>query len=396
MNEMLLGKYGEIALKGLNKRTFEDVLIKNLRRRLEHLGKFQITKAQSIVYIKPVDEKIDVEEAFDLTRKVFGFSKVAKALILEKDWEDIALKAPDYLEENLMVARSFKVVAKRADKKFPMNSPQLCTELGGVLLKKFPHLLVDVHNPDVTVTIEIREKNAFLHANSLPGAGGMPIGTAGKGFLMLSGGIDSPVAGFMMSKRGMSVSAIHFESPPYTSERARMKVEQLAGKMSAYCGRINFFSVPFTKIQEKIREKCPEDLFTIIMRRLMIEIAQKIAEKEGIQCLITGESIGQVASQTIQAVVCTDEIARMPIFRPLIGMDKTEIIEIARRIDTFETSILPYEDCCTVFTPKHPRTKPSIKAVLEGESHFDFTELIDEAIAGTVPFYIDGKTQWTV
>ncbi len=383
MKEIILGKYGEIALKGLNKNVFEDVLIKNLRGRLKALGKFNITRAQSTVYISTIDENIDINDVFEKAKKVFGFSKIIKAGVFEKDWEQIVEKAPKYLEESLLNAKSFKVEAKRADKKFPLNSPQICCELGGILLEKFPHLTVDVHNPDFVVTVEIREKNAFVHNVCENGAQGMPVGTAGKGLLMLSGGIDSPVAGYMLSKRGMKISAIHFESPPYTSQRARIKVEDLARKMSLYCGRINFFCVPFTKMQEEIKKKCPDDLFTVIMRRQMIVIAQKIAEDKGLDCLITGESIGQVASQTIGGITCTEAIASIPIFRPLIGMDKTEIIEISRKIDTFDISIQPYEDCCTVFTPKHPRTQPSVKMVEEAESKVDFTDLIEEAVANT-------------
>lgn len=391
MKEIILGKYGEIALKGNNKNIFEDVLIRNLKRRLYDFGQFEITKAQSTVYINPINVNADIDEIVAKVQKIFGFAKLSKALILPKDWDEIVKIAPDYLEETLSMAKTFKVVAKRADKKFPFDSPKICMELGGVLLEKFPHLTVDVRNPEVTVTVEIREKNAFIHALALNGAGGMPVGTSGRGLLLLSGGIDSPVAGYMMGKRGMQISAIHFESPPYTSERARMKVESLASRMAEYCGQINFFCVPFTKIQEEIRRNCPEELFTIIMRRLMMEIAQRIVDMKELDCIITGESIGQVASQTMQAIKCTDIIAKCPVFRPVIGMDKSEIVEISRKIDTYDISIEPYEDCCTVFTPKHPRTKPNLELVEKAQEKFDFEPLIVEAIEGTNPYIIKAQ-----
>ncbi len=273
--------------------------------------------------------------------------------------------------------------AKRSDKRFPMKSPEICRELGGVLLSKFSHLEVDVNNPEVTVTVEIRDTNAYVHAVNIRGAGGLPVGTSGHAMLLLSGGIDSPVAGYMMAKRGVHISAIHYVSPPYTSERAKLKVEQLCEKITPYCGSIAFFCVPFTKIQEEIKNNCPEEFFTIIMRRLMMKIAQKICEREKCLALITGESVGQVASQTMNALMCTDAVCEIPVFRPLIGMDKTEIVEISRKIDTYETSIQPYEDCCTVFTPKHPKVRPLLADVEAAEASFDFSALIDEAVANT-------------
>lgn len=379
MKEIILAKYGEIALKGLNKHTFEDVLIKNMRYRLRALGEFDISRSQSTIYVSAKDDSTDMDEALSKLTKVFGLAKVCKAVVLEKNWDVIAKTAPSYLEDVLGSVKTFKVMAKRSDKHFPMNSPQLMRDLGGVLLDAFPHLSVDVHNPQITVTVEIREQNAFIHADNVNGAGGMPVGTSGKALLLLSGGIDSPVAGYMMAKRGVKISAIHFESPPYTSERARMKVEQLAAKMTDYCGSIDFYCVPFTKIQEEIRKNCMEDFFTIIMRRLMMEIALNVAKSNDIQSLVTGESIGQVASQTMQAIACTDIISDIPVFRPVIGMDKSEIIEISRKIDTFETSIEPYEDCCTVFTPRHPKTKPILSEVEEQQKLFDFAPLVKEA-----------------
>ena len=388
MKEIILAKYGEIALKGLNKHTFEDTLIKNIRYKLKLIGQFNITRAQSTVYIEPKTDYIDIDDAIERLRKIFGIAKLCRAVVIEKDWDEIAKIAPDYLEDTLLGARSFKVVARRADKRFPMNSPQIMMELGGVLLEKYPHLKVDVHNPEITVTVEIREHNAFIHADNIDGAGGMPIGSSGRALLLLSGGIDSPVAGYMIAKRGVKVSAIHFESPPYTSERARMKVERLAGKMAEYCGAIDFYCVPFTKIQEEIRNNCNEEFFTIIMRRIMMEIAQKVAEENSLQALITGESIGQVASQTMSAIACTDAVATIPVFRPVIGMDKSEIVITSRKIDTFEISIEPYEDCCTVFTPKHPRTKPVLVDVIEEQNKYDFAPLIEQAIIDTQKYTI--------
>lgn len=383
MKEIILCKYGEIALKGLNKSSFESTLVKNVKRRLRRFGKFDYWRSQSTLYISPLEESIDMDEVLEAVGKIFGIVKVYKALEVEKTMEAILGDTLDYLADALEDAQTFKVEAKRADKKFPHKSPEICAELGHVILEKFPHLSVDVHEPDVTVFVEIREKHAFVNAMKFDGAGGLPIGTSGRGMLLLSGGIDSPVAGYMLAKRGMQIQAIHFEAPPYTSERARLKVEKLAEEISEYCGDIAFHCVPFTDIQVAIRDNCPEELFTIIMRRLMMEIAQRICERENCSCLITGESLGQVASQTMGAIVCTDAACRMPVFRPCIGMDKSEIVEIARKIDTFDTSILPYEDCCTVFTPKHPRTRPVLQDVIDGQNQFDFESMIAEAVENT-------------
>ncbi len=383
MKEIILVKYGEMVLKGLNKKSFEDMLTKNIKRRLKNLGQFKITSAQSTTYITPVDENIDLDEVVDRVRKIFGIASLCRACVCEKDFSDITEKSLEYLNEVLSNAKTFKVNAKRSDKAFPMKSPEICTELGGILLEKFPNLTVDVKNPEVTVTVEIRDTNAYIHAENLKGAGGLPVGSSGKAMLLLSGGIDSPVAGYMMAKRGVHIAAIHYVSPPYTSERARMKVEQLCDKMTAYCGGIAFYCVPFTELQEAIKDNCPEEYFTVIMRRLMMEIAQRIAVNDNCLALITGESVGQVASQTMSAIVCTDAVCRMPVFRPLIGMDKTEIIDIARKIDTFETSILPYEDCCTVFTPRHPKVRPNLADIEKAQSAFDFEPLIQKAIENT-------------
>ena len=383
MKEILLIKDGEIALKGLNRSTFEETLIRNLRRRLEDLGGFVFQKAQSTIYATPRTDDVDFEKAIERVKCVFGISAFSRAAVLEKDMDDILDKAPEYLKETLLNVKTFKVEAKRSDKRFALKSPEICAELGGKLLEMFPHLRVDVHNPDVVVMVEIRDFGAYVHAGKIKGAGGMPVGSSGQATLLISGGIDSPVAGYVMAKRGLVLDAVHFESPPYTSPRARAKVEKLTKLISKYCGRIYLHVVPFTEIQEEIKNKCPEDLFTIIMRRIMVMIAQRIAKKTGSQALVTGESLAQVASQTLGAIACTDNAASMPILRPLIGMDKSEIIEISRKIDTFETSILPYEDCCTVFTPRHPKTKPSIDEVKKAEEALDVEALVEKAIKET-------------
>ncbi len=383
MKEIVLVKYGEMVLKGLNKKSFEDMLTKNIKRRLKSLGRFKITSAQSTTYITPLDEGIDLEEVVNRVGKIFGISALCRACVCEKDFGDVTAKSLEYLDEILSNAKTFKVNAKRSDKAFSMKSPEICAELGGILLEKFPNLTVDVKNPEVTVTVEIRDTNAYVHAENIKGAGGLPVGSSGKAMLLLSGGIDSPVAGYMMAKRGVHIATIHYVSPPYTSERALMKVEQLCEKLTDYCGGIAFYCVPFTEIQEAIKDNCPEEFFTIIMRRIMMEIAQRIAEKDNCFALITGESVGQVASQTMSAIACTDAVCRIPVFRPLVGMDKTEIIEIARKIDTFETSILPYEDCCTVFTPRHPKVRPVLSDVEKAQNNLDFEPLIQKAVENT-------------
>lgn len=381
--ELILAKYGEMALKGLNRGTFEDILMKNLRRRLKKFGAFKLTRAQSTIYMEPLSEDIDLDEVLEHLQTVFGIAALCRACTCEKTMKDISAKAVPYLEEVLQGASTFKVEAKRADKAFPLKSPEICMELGGILLDAYPHLSVDVHHPDVTVMVEIRDTHAFVHGANLKGAGGLPVGSSGKALLLLSGGIDSPVAGYRMARRGVHISAIHYVSPPYTSDRAQEKVEQLCQELTPYCGNIAFFCVPFTEIQEAIKTYCPEEYFTVIMRRLMMEIAQKIAAKDNCLALITGESVGQVASQTMQAIACTDAVSRIPVFRPLIGSDKTEIVETARMIGTFETSTLPYEDCCTVFTPKHPKVRPSLAEVEKAQAKFDFTDMIHKAVEGT-------------
>ena len=383
MKEIILIKNGELALKGLNRSTFEDILIKNIRKRIKPLGEFEYRKEQSTISVVPMEDYIDMDEVSDRISRVFGIAAYSRALQVEKDMSVILQNAPDYLAEQLKEARTFKVEGKRSDKKFPLKSPEISAEVGGAILSKFPHLRVDVKNPDILVTIEIREKFAFIRGNQTKGAGGMPTGTAGKSAILISGGIDSPVAAYMMAKRGLVLNAIHFASPPYTSPQSEEKVHNLLRKVSKYSGNICLFTVGFTEIQEEIRDKCPEDLFTLIMRRFMMRISQRIAEKEDCKALITGESLGQVASQTLNALACTDAVCEMPVFRPLIGLDKDEIIKVSRKIDTFDISIEPYEDCCTVFTPKHPKTKPQISIIEAAEQALDIESLIDRAIANT-------------
>lgn len=381
MREIVLIKNGELALKGLNRNSFEDKLIKNMKSRLADLGKFEFTKSQSTIMVEAQSDETDLDLAVERISKVFGIAALSRACVCEKDFDTIRNAAVQYLEEQLENAATFKVEAKRSDKKFPMKSPEICREAGGYILSKFNHLKVDVHNPDIIVTIEIRDKYAFIHGNSIKGAGGMPTGTSGRAAILISGGIDSPVAAYMMAKRGIELCAVHFASPPYTSELAEMKVMELLKKVAKYSGTITTYVVPFTKIQEKIRDLCPEEYFTIIMRRIMMEISEKIAANQNCSALITGESVGQVASQTIYALACTDCVVEMPVFRPCIGMDKEEIIKISRKIDTFETSIQPYEDCCTVFTPKHPKTRPHVEDVAKAQNKItDLDELVEEAI----------------
>lgn len=383
MKEIILIKNGELALKGLNRSTFEDILIKNIRRRLKPLGDFEYRKEQSTVSVVPVDDSVDMDEVNERIARVFGIACYSRALQVEKNMEEILKYAPEYLAEQLKNAKTFKVEGKRSDKKFPLTSPQMSAEVGGAVLEKFPHLKVDVKNPDVLITIEIRDKYAFIRGNQTKGAGGMPTGTAGKSAILISGGIDSPVAAYMMAKRGLTLTAIHFASPPYTSPQSEEKVHELLRQVSKFSGNITLFTVGFTEIQEQIRDNCPEDLFTLVMRRFMMRIAEKIAEKEDCKALITGESLGQVASQTLPALACTDAVVSMPVFRPLIGLDKDEIIAVSRKINTFDISIQPFEDCCTVFTPKHPKTKPQISILENAERALDVDGLIEKALSNT-------------
>lgn len=380
MQEIVLIKNGELVLKGLNRSSFEDVLIKNMRKALKPLGEFTFTKSQSTIMVEPVDKETDLDDAVDKLKKVFGIAALSRAAIAEKSMDSIRETTLEYLGEELEEASTFKVEAKRSDKKFPMKSPEICRELGGDILSKFNHLKVDVHNPDIVVTVEIRDNYAFIRGNNIKGAGGMPVGTSGRAATLISGGIDSPVASYMMAKRGIELVAVHFASPPYTTELAEQKVMDLLKKVAAYSGHITTYVVPFTEIQEQIRDKCPEVYFTIIMRRYMMRIAEKLAKLQNCSALITGESVGQVASQTIYALGCTDAVTTIPVFRPCIGMDKDEIVRISRKIDTFETSIQPYEDCCTVFTPKHPKTRPKLNEIEEAEAVLNSEELIQHAV----------------
>lgn len=380
--EILLIKNGELALKGLNRGTFEAVLMKNLRHRLTPIGDFRLRKAQSTIYIEPIGGKADLDEACARIAKIFGLAAFSRARMVEKDMDAIQQAAVDYLREPLLAARTFKVEARRSDKSFPLGSPAICAQVGGALLDAYPHLTVDVHQPEVLVMVEIRDFGAYIHTAQIPGAGGMPVGTGGKAALLISGGIDSPVAAYMMAKRGIELTGIHFASPPYTSERAEGKVVSLLEAVAEYAGRMDLLVVPFTHIQEEIQRRCPEELFTLIMRRFMMRLSSRLARREECGALITGESVGQVASQTIPALACTDAAADLPVFRPLIGMDKEEIIAAARRIGTFDISILPYEDCCTVFTPRHPRTRPKLAMVVEAEKALDGEALMAEALEG--------------
>lgn len=394
MKEIILLKDGEIVLKGLNRRTFEDVLKKNIRHAISHLGSFEIKSAQSIIYVKPLSDDIDLDEACLKISRVFGIVSYSRAAICEeKTLESIIATAPVYLEKELKAVKTFKVEARRSDKRFPYKSPEICAELGGVILDKFPHLSVDVHNPDLIVNVEVRDFGAYVHGAAHKGAGGIPVGTSGNAAILISGGIDSPVAAYMMAKRGLKLTAVHFASPPYTSKRAEDKVVRLLRRVSRYAGKMTMYTVPFTKIQKTIKNECPEELFTIIMRRLMMQISSRIAADNDCTALITGESLGQVASQTIGALSCTDDAADLLVFRPLIGMDKQEIIDISYKIDTYDISIEPYEDCCTVFTPKHPRTRPILKYVKEAQEKANFEPMIEEALANLKVTEISAKDE---
>ena len=388
MNEMFLLKMGEIVLKGLNRSTFEGKLHSNLTRRLRPYGKFKIRLLQSTVYVEPENDDCDLDGAWEACGRVFGIATMCRSRGCEKSMDAIFNACRDYLGDEIELARSFKVESKRADKKFPLTSIQISQEIGGLLAEEYPNTAVDVHNPAYTVYVEVREERAYVHGPSQPGAGGLPIGVGGKTALLLSGGIDSPVAGYMIAKRGVELECVHFFSYPYTSERAREKVLDLARIMGRYCGRMTVHVVPFTKIQEEIRDNCPEEYFTLIMRRMMMRIAEKLAQKLGCMSITTGESLGQVASQTMQAMMVTNAVCTLPVFRPVIGMDKEEIITIARKIDTMETSILPYEDCCTVFTPRHPKTRPSLSEIEQVEQALDIEALVNAAVEGTEPVHI--------
>jgi thiamine biosynthesis protein ThiI len=390
--EIFLCKYGEIVLKGANRKDFEDMLCREIKKRAAEYGNFDIYRAQSTIYIEPKDDFCDMDGMFISASKVFGIVTIQRAAVCEKNMEDIARVAAEYVPQFLDGKRSFKVEAKRSDKSFPLDSMELSREIGGVILSAYPRIKVNVHQPDIVVKVEIREYGAYISAGTFKGAGGMPVGTNGRALLLLSGGIDSPVAGYMMAKRGVKIEALHFESFPYTSERAREKVLELASILAEYAGEVRVHIVSLTHVQEELVKHCEEDYFTLLLRRYMMTIAERVAKYKGCTALVTGESLGQVASQTMQALGVTDSAVKdMPVFRPCIGMDKEEIVTISRKMGAFETSIQPYEDCCTVFTPKHPKTKPELEKVLVQENKVDFEALANEAFESLYTVTVEAK-----
>lgn len=380
--DLIMLKQGEIILKGQNRPIFESKLLSNVKRRLKPIGSFKVTTSQSTVYVEAEDDNADMDEAFGACRKIFGIVGVTRAMACDKDKDAIVAAAKEYLGGQIAAAASFKVETRRSDKGFPMSSVQISQYVGGELSDAYPDVKVDVHDPELIVHVEVREKAAYVHTHPLPGAGGMPVGCNGSAVTLLSGGIDSPVSSYMIARRGIHLIPVHFFSFPYTSEQAKQKVFELTQILTGACGRLTVEIVPFTHIQEEIRDKCPEEYFTLLMRRFMMRISERIALQNDCKALVTGENLGQVASQTMEALRVTEECCTLPVLRPLIGMDKTDIIQIARKIGTFDTSILPYEDCCTVFTPRHPRTRPKLEEVLEVEKALDVETLIDEAFNG--------------
>ena len=386
MEKVILVRYAEIHLKGLNRPFFERLLVDRIKQALNPIHP-SVEREQGRIFVYGISGE-QIPECVDRLCRVFGIHSVSVASCVEKSWDAIRDAAIEETRPYAEVETTFKCFARRSDKRFPMTSEEICKELGHELLESYPNLKVDVHHPKLPVTAEIRQNNAFVYTGEVLGAGGMPVGSNGKAMLLISGGIDSPVAGYMIAKRGVMLDAVHFYSYPYTSERARDKVVELTKLVSRYAGRINLYLVPFTDIQMTIYDKCPSTETTVLMRRLMMKIAERIAKDTGSQALITVESIGQVASQTIESLCVTDDAVSMPVFRPLIGFDKEEIVEKAQKIGTFETSILPYEDCCTVFVPKHPVTKPKVDKLRESEALVDFEPLIEKAIADTEKMYI--------
>ena len=390
MNDIILLKLGELVLKGLNRHNFEEKLMSNARRRLQSCGgRFKVTTKQSITYVEPLEDACDMDRAFAAMKMVFGAAGVCRCRACEKDKNVMLSAIQEFLAPQLAAAKTFKVECKRSDKAFPLNSIQLAQYLGGELDELYPHLTAEMHHPDLTVYVEVRDDAAFIHGNTEQGAGGLPVGMAGKAVSLLSGGIDSPVASWMMAKRGLSLEMVHYFSYPYTSEEAKQKVLDLAKILTPWIGRTVVHVVPFTAIQEELRRSCPEELFTILMRRFMMRIAAAVAERTGAGALVTGESLGQVASQTMEAMQCTGGAIDLPVFRPVIGMDKEEIIRISRRINTFETSILPYEDCCTVFTPRHPKLKPTIAECEAAEANLNVEGLVKAAVDGIERVFIE-------
>ena len=376
MHEMILCKLGEVVLKGLNRRSFEDKLMSNVNRRVSKCGNFRVYSKQSTIYVEPKDDECDIEAAFESCKKIFGIIAVSKALPCEKDIQKIISAAKEYLACEMRTARSFKVESKRADKTFPLTSIQISQQVGGALHQAFPTCEVNVHDPELVVHIEIRDDAAYVHGPAEEGAGGLPIGMGGVAVSLLSGGIDSPVSSYMIAKRGVKLEMVHFFSPPYTSDEAKEKVLSLAKLLVPWCGRLTVQIVPFTEIQEEIRSNCPEEFFTLIMRRFMMRIAERVAVEYGCGALITGESLGQVASQTLQSLAATNEVCTLPVYRPVIGFDKQEIVERSWEIGTYETSIQPFEDCCTIFVAKHPVTKPNLNVIHRSETKLE--EKIDE------------------
>ncbi|MCC8156513.1 MAG: tRNA 4-thiouridine(8) synthase ThiI [Oscillospiraceae bacterium] len=383
MQDMILLKQGEIVLKGLNRRRFEQRLVSNIARRLRPYGSFQVYTLQSTVYVEPQSDGCDMDGALEALKTVFGIVALTRAAACAKDRDAIVEKAISYLAPAMRRAKSFKVETRRSDKSFPMTSIQLSQYVGGLLAEAFPDVAVDVHTPELVVNVEVRDRAAYVHAGAEPGAGGMPVGSNGTAVTLLSGGIDSPVSSYMIAKRGVRLIPVHFFSFPYTSEAAKEKVIALGRRLTPYCGQMRLAIVPFTRIQEEIRDKCPEPYFTILMRRFMMRIADRLARDNGCGALVTGENLGQVASQTMQALAVTEEVCTLPVLRPLIGFDKTEIVDRARKIGTYELSVLPYEDCCTVFTPRHPELRPELERARAAEAELDVERLVEEAVRGT-------------
>ncbi len=390
MNEIILLKLGELVLKGLNRRSFEDKLQANLHRRLHPFGQFRVYPRQSATYVEPMQDSCDVAGAYEALKKVFGIVGLSLARPCEKDKDAILAAAQEFLGDKLRAARTFKVETKRADKTFPMTSIQLSQYVGGELHERYPNLTVDVHHPELTVFLEVRDYSAYVHASPEPGAGGLPVGINGRAAALLSGGIDSPVAAYMIAKRGVALDMVHFFSYPYTSQQAKDKVLELARLLTPYTGQLTVHVVPFTAIQEELRRSCPEELFTIVMRRFMMRISQKVAARCGAKALVTGESLGQVASQTMDAMHVTGAVVDLPVLRPVVGMDKEEIVQISRKIGTYDTSILPYEDCCTVFTPRHPRLRPVLGEVEHAEEALDIDGMVQAAVDGIERIQIRG------
>jgi len=383
MKTIILVRYEEIFLKGLNKPAFESRLIKNMKHVLNGLGPISVSKSQSRIYVEPESSDYPVDEAINRLTKVFGIASVSPVQKIESNLETIYEKAVEMTKKIVAGSgyRTFKVETKRADKKFPLKSMEVSKELGAILLKNVPELKVDVNNPDFVIYIEIREYT-YIYSEIIPGVKGLPVGSNGKATLLISGGIDSPVAGWMVAKRGVKIEGVHFFSYPYTSEKAKEKVVRLCRTLAEYNLGMKLHIIPFTEIQLAINKNCPEEYLTIIMRRFMMKIAERIALENGSLGLVTGEAIGQVASQTLESLLVTNSSVSLPVYRPCIGMDKSEVVEIAKKIGTFETSILPYEDCCTVFVAKHPVTKPKLQKTTEYESVLNSDELIQKALDG--------------